>query len=108
MSKEILMQFLGFESNETGREYIFSVLEPETEPRKFTITITHDAFTTRRVRFQDAPDVCSAKLRRELTASGNHPVDSHFLVSDMELDDYRNSHASPKRNIFNRTPTEEY
>jgi|SRR5215467_7946962 len=108
MSKEILVQFMGFEAKEIGREYIFSVLEPETEPRKFTITITHDAFTARRVRFQDAPDVCSVKLRRELAACNNHPAHSHFLVSNMELDDYRNSHTSPKRSILHRAPIEEH
>jgi hypothetical protein len=108
MSKEILMQFMGFESKDAVREYTFQVREPAMEPREFTITITHVAFNERRVRFQDAPDVCALKLRRELTTYGNHPPQSHFDISDAELDDYRNSHASPKRSMFHRRPTEEY
>ena len=71
MSKELLMQFVGFSSKETVREYVFTVREPATEPREFTLTIANEAFTKHRISFQDAPGVCSLKLRRELATSGN-------------------------------------
>ena len=45
MSKELLMQFVGFSSKETVREYTFTVREPATEPREFTLTIANEAFT---------------------------------------------------------------
>jgi len=35
MSKKILMQFAGFESKATAREYTFIVREGSTEPREF-------------------------------------------------------------------------
>jgi hypothetical protein len=56
------------------------------------LSIPNQAFDSRRVRYQDAPDICSHKLHRELAASENHPADSHFELSDAELDDYRVSH----------------
>jgi hypothetical protein len=108
MSHEILVQFLGFESKETVREYIFQVREPAHEPREFTLTIDQDAFTTRLLRFQDAPDVCSSRLRRELTANANHPPETHFHITLAELDDYRNRHTPPKRSMFHRPRDEEY
>lgn len=108
MSHEILVQFLGFESKETVREYTFEVREPAQEPREFTLTIDQGAFTARLLRFQDAPDVCSSRLRRELIANGNHPAETHFHITQAELDDYRNRHTPPKRSMFHRPRGEEY
>jgi hypothetical protein len=94
MSREIAVQFVGFESKATVREYTFSVREPAMEPREFTLTIENEAFNAHRVRYQDAPDVCSLKLRRELATYSNHPPDTHFHITDIDLDDYRSAHTT--------------
>lgn len=88
------MQYLGFESKNSGREYTFRVRYAAEDIRDFTLTILNEAFTSHRVRYQDAPDVCSSKLRRELTTNGNHPSKTNFLITDAELDDYRLGHSS--------------
>jgi hypothetical protein len=93
MSEKINVEFRGFESKQMVREYIFTVRESSEEPREFFVTISHESFKTRRVRYQDAPDVCSLKLRRELASHANHPAETHFHVTDLELDDYRASHT---------------
>jgi hypothetical protein len=54
----------------------------------------NEAFNSRRVRYQDAPDICSLKLRRELATFANHPPQTHYRISELELDDYRNSHTA--------------
>ena|SRR5579872_6785290 len=108
MNKEVLMQFVGFESQLTAREYTFTVRETDAEQREFKVTIALEAFNERRVRFQDAPDICALKLRRELTAHGNHPPQSHFQVSDAELEDYRSAHTSAPRSPFSRKPVEDF
>jgi hypothetical protein len=108
MSKEITVQFVGFASKEMVREYTFTVREPSTEPREFTLTIPNEAFNSHRISFQDAPDVCSLKLRRELATSGNHPPDTHFQITDVELEDYRSSHARRVPKPFARKPVEDY
>jgi len=108
MSKEILMQFIGFSSKPTVREYTFTVREAAIEPREFTVTIANEAFNEHRLRFQDAPDVCSLKLKRELANFANHPPESHFHITNAELEEYRSSHAVPRRSVFARRPTEEY
>jgi hypothetical protein len=108
MSQEVLVQFVGFESKETVREYTFQVRETAQEPREFTLTIDQAAFTTRLLRFQDAPDVCSSRLRQELIANGNRPAETHFHISHAELDDYRSRHTPVKRSLFHRPRDEEY
>ena len=96
MSHEILMQFVGFQVKPLVREYTFTVREPLADPREFTLTITNQAFNDHRVRYQDAPDVCSAKLRRELVTYANHPPGTHYRITDADLDDYRSAHAPRK------------
>ena len=102
MSKEVIMQFVGYTVKPLGREYTFMVREPPIEPREFTIAIANEAFTERRLRFQDGPDICSAKLRRELLNGANLSPESHFDLSNAELADYHASHSAPRRSAFSR------
>ena len=93
MSREILVQFVRFESKASVREYTFMVKEASADAREFILTIANEAFNARRVRYQDGPDVCSAKLRQELATYANHPPETHYLITDADLEDYRSSHA---------------
>ncbi|HTP43824.1 MAG TPA: hypothetical protein VMJ13_04630 [Candidatus Acidoferrum sp.] len=99
----IIVQFVGFQSKNSVREYTFTVREPSTEPREYTIAIPNEAFDSRRARYQDAPDICSHKLHRELAAAENHPQNSHFRLTNAELDDYRTTHM-PKQPKYPYTP----
>lgn len=94
MSDSILMQYLGFESKNQAREYAFQVRYTAEDVRDFTLTILNEAFVSGRVRYQDAPDVCSLKLRRELIANANLPTDTNFPITNSELDEYRVGHTS--------------
>lgn len=109
MSYEIIVQYVGFEAKALVREYTFTVREPSTEPREFTLTIENDAFSTHLVRYQDAPDVCSLKLRRELATYANHPPKTHYRITDAELEDYRSAH-SPRttRSLFGRKAAQDF
>jgi hypothetical protein len=109
MSDSLIVQFVGYEVSPLVREYRFSVRESRNEAREFTLTISNAAFDGRRARYQDAPDICSARLRRELAADGNHPTNTHFQITDQELDDYRGRH-SPKasQSPYKKKPKEEY
>jgi len=94
LSTDIIVQFVGFQSKPRARDYTFTVRERETEPREYTISIPNEAFESHRARYQDAPDICSHKLHRELAASENHPENTSFRLSDQELDEYRTTHMS--------------
>ncbi|MBI3670986.1 MAG: hypothetical protein HY237_14545 [Acidobacteria bacterium] len=101
MSEEIIVQFVGFQAKALVREYTFTVREQASEPREFTLTIANEAFDSHRARYQDAPDICSLKLRRELATYANHPPKTHFRVTDTELDDYSSAHTrKPLRNLY--------
>jgi hypothetical protein len=100
-----MLQYQGFEAKSLVRLYKFIVRESEKEPREFTFTIANEAFDSHRARYQDAPDICSLKLRRELAAGADEPPKNHFRITDAELDDYRNAH-SPKSQQGARKPRE--
>jgi hypothetical protein len=96
MNGNILVQYVGFETKGLMREYTFSVREREGL-REFTIGIASEAFNLHHARYQDAPDICSLKLQRELAAGANHPTESHFCLSDAELDEYHAAHLIKSR-----------
>src|SRR5574340_1219957 len=108
MSESVIVQYVGFEAKALVREYSFLVREVSSEPREFTLTIVNEAFDSHRVRYQDAPDICSLKLHRELAVYGNRPPKTHYRISETELDEYRDSH-SPKaaRNLYPRKAARE-
>ena len=108
MSATILVQYVGFQAKTLVREYTFSVRESADEPREYTLTIPNEAFDSHRVRYQDAPDICSLKLHRELDAYANHPPKTHYRLTDAELEEYRGAHT-PKvaRSPYSRKPAQD-
>jgi hypothetical protein len=109
MTNSILMQYVGFESKGQWREYAFQVRYAAEDVRDFTLTILNEAFTSHRVRYQDGPDLCSWKLRRELVANANYPSRTSFAVSDTELDDYRVGHTTKSSHrLYGPKPRDDY
>jgi hypothetical protein len=108
LSQQSFVRYQGFTAKSAGREYTFEVSDSHEEPREFTLTIANDAFSGR-VRFQDAPEICSLKLRRELAAEeadpSNGPVKLRFRISEAEIEEYRMAHSprlrrgAPKRKV---------
>ncbi len=109
MTDSLIVQFVGYEVLPLVREYRFTVRESRDEAREFTLTISNASFDCRRARFQDAPDICSLRLRRELAADANHPSNTHFEITDQELDDYRGRHSpKPSHSPYKKKVTQEY
>jgi hypothetical protein len=108
MNSPIIVQYVGFQVTSVLREYTFSVRETATEPLHYTLTIANEAFVTHRVRYQDAPQICSLRLRRELDAHANHPLASSFCVTDTELATYQGAHVpKAKRSLRERRDAED-
>ncbi|MGB9463657.1 MAG: hypothetical protein WBR10_00955 [Candidatus Acidiferrum sp.] len=93
MTENINVQYVGFEAKALVREYSFVVRRALNETSEFTLTIRNEAFSSKGVRFQDAPEICSLRLHRELAVFGNHPPQAHYRISETELEDYRSAHA---------------
>jgi hypothetical protein len=87
------VRYVGFRSTARGREYTLRVSDMQSS-REFVLLITHQAFASREARFQDAPDVCSAKLRRELAADPSLQSSGCIAVTARDLLDYRDAHVS--------------
>jgi hypothetical protein len=100
MGDMIIMQYLGFKPKNEWREYSFQVRYAAEDIREFTLTILNEAFTSHKVRYQDGPDLCSLKLRRELISNPDHPSHTNFAISNGELDDYKAGHTTRASHRF--------
>jgi hypothetical protein len=94
MKNATVVQYVGFQTKGLVREYTFTVPQGACDPRTYTLTITNEAFRISRTKYQDAPQICSIKLRRELTTIANNPLVTNFCVTDAELNEYRDSQPS--------------
>jgi len=90
MAGSIVVQYVGFEVKGLVREYAFVVLD-DGDRLQYTLTIANEAFVARRARYQDAPEICSLKLHRELDAHANHPPTKSFSLTDAELATYQDA-----------------
>ena len=87
-------EYKGFTVNEATRDYTLRVTTPGAEARDFTVTISNNAFLTRRLRYKDAPGVCFLKLQRELALCPDLAA-ARLTVTDAELEEYRVANAPP-------------
>ena len=99
------IRYLGFECTSEGRAYRLRV-DGVGEPRLFTVTIPTVAFESRKARFQDAPELCFARLQRELLSNAELPDGLALVITPAEIDEYRDAQLrrSPDRKTrTNRT-----
>jgi len=86
------VEYVGFAVTEKAREYKLRV-RSATETHDFRLAIPIDAFNDRRVRYQDAPEICFLRLQRELDdGEGALPV-RYLTISDSDLEEYRETHT---------------
>ena len=93
VSDAVVLQYLGFETKGAVREYTFTVRGSGGESSEYFVIIPNAAFVGHRVRYQDAPDICSLRLRREFATRTDHPPSTRFAVTDAELADYKDAHT---------------
>ena len=92
------IRYLGFRCTGDGREYTLRV-DGEGDPRLFVLMIPYAAFTEKQARFQDAPDLCFAKLQRDLAADAQLLPGPPLVLTPADLAEYRELQArrSPER-----------
>jgi hypothetical protein len=96
----IVVQYVGFQVKAQVREYTFAVREAPADALQYTLSIENEAFVSHRARYQDAPEICSLKLHRELDSHANHPPTTSFSVTDAELATYQDDRKpKPKRSF---------
>jgi len=103
MIARMVVQYVGCQAKAMFREYTFAVREVACETLNYTVTIENEAFVSHRARYQDAPEICSKRLHRELDTHANHPPTTHFCVTDAELANFQDSLPKPLRR-FQKPP----
>ena len=93
MSDAIVLQYVGFETRGTVREYAFTRRRAGGESFEYFVTIANAAFVAHRVRYQDAPEICSLRLHREFATRSDHLPSARFSITDAELADYMKAHT---------------
>ena len=106
MTDLIIVQYVGFQVKDMVREYTFAVREAPADALHYTLTIENEAFVSHRARYQDAPEICSLKLHRELDTYANHPPTTSFCVTDAELATYQDG-RKPKAKRSYQKPSED-
>jgi len=92
------IQYIGFQPGPSGRDYTYRVIAPKSENREFVFTISNQAFVERHVSFQDGADICYRKLQQALDLETiEQPLPRRFIISDQELDAYREKHRPARR-----------
>jgi hypothetical protein len=88
-----IVRYAGFRSTASGREYLMHVTDgPNT--REFVMLITHAAFAAHEAKYQDAPDVCSAKLRQALHDQPDLEPGEAIKLTAQDLLSYHVDHLS--------------
>ena len=90
---DTVLQYVGFENKGAVREYTFTLREPGGKSSEYFVTIANAAFVAHRVRYQDAPEICSLLLHREFACRKDYPPSTRFSVTDAELADYKDAHT---------------
>jgi hypothetical protein len=96
------LEYRGFRDVKDRREYLLCA-HLGTESCEYTVWIANAAFAAGHALFQDGPDICYQKLRREL--AGVELTDGRSLeVTRSELLEYRTAHLPPQRRGFAAKP----
>jgi len=67
------IQYVGFRSKAIAREYRLLLRESSIAAHEIKFTILNEAFRSHGLRYQDARDLCSLKLHREMANSVDDP-----------------------------------
>lgn len=83
------IQYRGFEQAGTSRVYSFVVTEGMEDARNFTVKIQLTVFRSTRLKFQDGPEICSDRLKRELAGESQETrAASHLTINPGDTQEF--------------------
>ena len=87
------IQYVGFDVAASSRIYNFHVIDTPGEAREFTVNIQSDAFRTARLKLQDGPAICFARLKQELQGeTGASPAGNSLRIGERDIREYWELH----------------
>jgi len=94
----VQIQYVGFQLKAHGRDYTYRVINKQAEDREFVFSISNRAFAEKHLPFQDAAGLCYQKLQQALDReTAEHPLPKRTILSDQELDLYRESRRPARK-----------
>src|SRR5271157_4005790 len=99
------IQYVGFNVATSSRIYDFDVIDT-AEVRKFTVKVQSDAFRPARLKLQDGPGICFARLKQELqgeTPESRAAAHSSINIGEQDIQEYLERHYPPKPSPSRRT-----
>jgi hypothetical protein len=93
----MLIQYVGFIVSRGSRSYNFRVIDRPGEEREFTINVALESFRLTALKFQDGPDLCFARLKRELADEAVTPqAKTAVIISEQDIQIYI-EHQYPRK-----------
>ena len=81
--------YVGFDVAPTSRTYSFRVTDGAKEVRKFTVKVPLSSFRGTQLKFQDGPEMCHGRLKRELEAETlESPANAHLNVEEWDAENF--------------------
>ncbi len=92
------IQYVGFNVAPSSRTYSFRVTAAPEETREFTVKVQSGAFRSTPLKFQDGPDICFARLKRELGRETQElRAEPHLHIGEEDIHEYLRLHYPRKR-----------
>ena len=96
------IQYVGFNVASSSRIYNFDVIDT-AEVRKFTVKLQSDAFRPARLRLQDGPAICFARLEQELQGETQEArAEVHLSIVEQDIQEYLKRHH-PRQPLAKKT-----
>jgi hypothetical protein len=99
------IQYVGFNVATSSRIYDFDVIDI-AEVRKFTVKVQSDAFRPARLKLQDGPGICFARLKQELqgeTPESRAAAHSSISIREQDIQEYLERHYPRQPSSSRRT-----
>jgi hypothetical protein len=92
------IQFVGFVVARGSRIYSFHVIDAPQEAREFTVQVNSDAFLPARLKLQDGPAICFARLEQELQGETREsPAAAHLSIREQDIREYLHRNCPHKQ-----------
>ncbi|HZP01048.1 MAG TPA: hypothetical protein VFD30_12200 [Terriglobia bacterium] len=92
------IQFVGFNIAGSSRIYSFHVIDAPQEAREFTVQVHSDAFLPARLKLQDGPAICFARLEQALQGETREsPVAAHLSIRERDIREYLDRNCPRKQ-----------
>jgi hypothetical protein len=86
------IQYVGFNVAASSRIYNFDVIGTG-ETREFTVKVQSDAFRPARLKLQDGPGLCFARLQQELQGETQESrAEAHLSIGERDIQEYMERH----------------